>query len=99
MIAALSDDNHAKEQAFKYESRREKLTKALIKTGFVIEHSKAGLYIWCTKGEECYKTVDWFANLGILVTPGAFYGSNNFVRIALTATDINIDQVVERISR
>jgi aspartate/methionine/tyrosine aminotransferase len=36
--------------------------------------------------------------LGILVTPGSFYGSDNFVRIALTATDENIEKAVERIS-
>jgi aspartate/methionine/tyrosine aminotransferase len=41
--------------------------------------------------------VDYFAELGILVTPGAFYGSDNYVRIALTATDKNIKQVVDRI--
>jgi len=42
--------------------------------------------------------VDYFADMGILVTPGSFYGSDNFVRIALTATDENIDKAAERIS-
>jgi aspartate/methionine/tyrosine aminotransferase len=36
--------------------------------------------------------------MGILVTPGSFYGSNNFVRIALTATDENIDKAIARIN-
>jgi succinyldiaminopimelate transaminase len=97
MIAALSDNNHAIEQAERYEKRRIKLITALSKAGFTIEHSKAGLYIWCSKNEDCYKTVDWFANLGVLVTPGSFYGSEKFIRIALTATDESIDLVVERI--
>ncbi|CAB4763630.1 unannotated protein [freshwater metagenome] len=97
MIAALSDNNHAIEQAERYEKRRIKLITALSKAGFTIEHSQAGLYIWCSKNEDCYKTVDWFANLGVLVTPGSFYGSEKFIRIALTATDENIDLVVERI--
>ena len=97
MIAALSDDNHAIEQAERYEKRRIKLITALSKAGFTIEHSQAGLYIWCSKNEDCYKTVDWFANLGVLVTPGSFYGSEKFIRIALTATDESIDLVVERI--
>jgi len=99
MIAALSDDTHAKEQAKRYEIRRQKLLQVLPQVGFTIEHSQAGLYIWCTRNEDCYKTVDWFAGLGILVTPGAFYGSNDFVRIALTATDQDIDQVVKRVSK
>ena len=97
MIAALSDDNHAIEQAERYEKRRIKLITALSKAGFTIEHSQAGLYIWCSKNEDCFKTVDWFANLGVLVTPGSFYGSEKFIRIALTATDESIDLVVERI--
>ncbi len=97
MIAALSDNNHAFEQAERYEKRRIKLITALSNAGFTIEHSQAGLYIWCSKNEDCYKTVDWFANLGVLVTPGSFYGSEKFIRIALTATDESIDLVVERI--
>lgn len=97
MIAALSDNNHAIEQAERYEKRRIKLITALSNAGFTIEHSQAGLYIWCSKNEDCYKTVDWFANLGVLVTPGSFYGSEKFIRIALTATDESIDLVVERI--
>ena len=97
MIAALSDNKHAIEQAERYEKRRIKLITALSKAGFTIEYSQAGLYIWCSKNEDCYKTVDWFANLGVLVTPGSFYGSEKFIRIALTATDESIDLVVERI--
>jgi DNA-binding transcriptional MocR family regulator len=93
---ALSQLVNAIEQAERYQKRRIKLITALSKAGFTIEHSKAGLYIWCSKNEDCYKTVDWFANLGGLVTPGSFYGSEKFIRIALTATDESIDLVVER---
>lgn len=97
MIAALSDNDHAIEQAQRYEKRRTSLVSVLLEKGFTIEHSKAGLYIWCSKNEDCYKTVDWFADLGILVTPGSFYGSEKFIRIALTASDESINQVVERL--
>lgn len=96
MITALSDEKHVKEQADRYRNRRQILKQALLSTGFKIEYSQAGLYIWCTRGEDGYKTVDYFAQLGILVTPGAFYGSDDYVRIALTATDENIKQVADR---
>lgn len=96
MITALSDEKHVKEQADRYRNRRQILKQALLSKGFKIEYSQAGLYIWCTRGEDGYKTVDYFAQLGILVTPGAFYGSDNYVRIALTATDENIKQVADR---
>ena len=97
MITALSDEKHVKEQADRYRNRRQILKQALLSKGFKIEYSQAGLYIWCTRDEDGYKTVDYFAELGILVTPGAFYGSDNYVRIALTATDENIKQVADRL--
>ena len=101
MIAALSDEIHVAEQAKRYNDRRTILRTALEKIGFEVKFSEAGLYIWCTKNEDCWKTVDWFADHGVLVTPGSFYGElgNKFVRIALTATDENIKQVAERISK
>jgi succinyldiaminopimelate transaminase len=99
MITALSDEKHVQEQVQRYNNRRSSLSSALLSVGFTIEHSEAGLYIWCTKGEDGYKTVDWFASHGILVTPGSFYGSENFVRIALTATDENIAKAVARIKQ
>lgn len=98
MIAALSDNNHAVEQAERYARRRSRLISAFSEIGFTIEHSQAGLYIWCSKNEDCFKTVEWFANLGILVTPGSFYGSDKFIRVALTTSDENIDEVVKRIN-
>ncbi|MFM9015119.1 MAG: succinyldiaminopimelate transaminase, partial [Candidatus Nanopelagicus sp.] len=54
MIAALSDDNHAKEQAQRYTRRRAKLINVLTNAGFTIEYSQAGLYVWCSKNEDCY---------------------------------------------
>ena len=99
MITALSDEKHVQEQVQRYNNRRSSLSSALLSVGFTIEHSEAGLYIWCSKGEDGYKTVDWFASHGILVTPGSFYGSENFVRIALTATDENIAKAVARIKQ
>jgi aspartate/methionine/tyrosine aminotransferase len=101
MAAALADETHVMEQAGRYNQRREILKSALEKIGFKIEHSQAGLYIWCTKDEDCWQTVDWFAGHGVLVTPGSFYGESGskFVRIALTATDEKIKQAAERISK
>jgi aspartate/methionine/tyrosine aminotransferase len=100
MVAALSDQKHVIEQANKYQLRREILKTALEKSGFKIKFSEAGLYIWCTRDEDCWSTVDWFAQRGVLVTPGIFYGESGgkFVRVALTATDEKIKQTAERIS-
>ena len=101
MVAALSDETHVTEQENRYNQRRAILKAALEKSGFKIEYSEAGLYIWCTKNEDCWSTVDWFASRGVLVTPGIFYGEtgSKFVRIALTATDEKINQVAQRVTQ
>jgi aspartate/methionine/tyrosine aminotransferase len=100
MIAALSDDGHVKDQRARYNQRRKTLAPALESIGFRIDHSDAGLYIWCTRGEDSWKSVESLAQLGILVTPGIFYGSDGaqHVRIAMTATDEAIADAAARIS-
>jgi aspartate/methionine/tyrosine aminotransferase len=100
MIAALSDDAHVPEQRARYNQRRKTLAPALESIGFKVEHSEAGLYIWCTRTEDSWKSVEALAQLGILVTPGIFYGSDGaqHVRIAMTATDDAIADAAARIS-
>jgi aspartate/methionine/tyrosine aminotransferase len=74
---------------------------ALDKVGFVTEFSGAGLYLWCTRHESDWESVSWLADLGILATPGSFYGSagEKYIRVALTATDEKIREAAERITR
>jgi succinyldiaminopimelate transaminase len=100
VTVALADETHVMAQADRYRNRRAHLGSALVKLGFTIEFSEAGLYIWCTRREEDWSTVAWFAERGILVTPGRFYGDlgSQHVRIALTATDEKILEAVSRIS-
>jgi aspartate/methionine/tyrosine aminotransferase len=89
-----------RQQAERYRDRRSRAIPALIKAGFKIEHSQAGLYIWCSNGLIDWEQVAWFAERGIIVTPGSFYGTLGAknIRIALTATDQNITEFIERIS-
>jgi aspartate/methionine/tyrosine aminotransferase len=76
------------------------LRPALEKVGFEITHSEAGLYLWASRGEDCWATVDWLAERGILAAPGAFYGPSamRHVRVALTATDERVGAAVERLT-
>jgi succinyldiaminopimelate transaminase len=97
MVAALGEDG-SKQQA-RYEQRRELLRSALPAAGFRVEHSGAGLFLWVTRDEPCWSTVEWFAERGILVSPGALYGpaGERYVRIALTATDERVAAAVARL--
>jgi succinyldiaminopimelate transaminase len=100
MVEALGDDKHVQLQRELYRDRRERLRGALTRAGFRIDHSTAGLYLWATRDESCWTTVDWLAERGILVAPGAFYGpaGERHVRVALTATDERVDAAVARLS-
>ena len=89
MVAALGDDKHVEEQRQRYGARRSVLLAALRGAGFAVSDSEAGLYLWASRGEDCWTSVGWLAERGVLVAPGAFYGAagREHVRVALTATD------------
>jgi succinyldiaminopimelate transaminase len=100
MVAALSDDEHVVAQRSVYAERRLSLLRAFEGAGFVVEGSAAGLYLWATRGEDCWSSVDWLADRGILVAPGEFYGptGRQHVRVALTATDERVAAAVGRLT-
>ena len=100
MVAALGDEMHVAKQREIYNARRERLKPALERVGFRIEETRAGLYIWCTRDEEDWDSVAWLAELGILATPGHFYGVKGarHIRIAMTATDAHIDAAISRLN-
>ena len=99
-VAALADDAHVAIQKARYANRRDVLHTALVSAGFKIEHSQAGLYLWATNGTDCLETVNWLAEKGILAAPGDFYGpaGQNYVRLALTATDERIASAAARLT-
>ena len=100
MTVGLADDEHVAQQKNLYRARREQLKSALEAAGFTIDHSEAGLYLWATRGEDCWDTIGWLADRGIIAGPGAFYGPHGtkHVRIALTASDERIQTAVERLT-
>lgn len=67
VAVALGDEVHVQEQAMVYAARRKRLAPALTSMGFAVDFSEAGLYIWCSNGEEDWAQVAWFAERGILV--------------------------------
>ena len=98
--AVLAEDEHVAIQKERYRARRELVRDALLEAGFRIEHSEAGLYLWASRDEDCWDTVKWCAERGVLVTPGSFYGEagSTFVRVALTVSDQQARAVRDRFS-
>lgn len=99
MIAGLDDTAHVLAQKEVYRARRRVLEPAVAAFGLRIEDSAAGLYLWATAGEDCWQTIGRLADLGIVAGPGCFYGEqgNDYVRIALTASDERIAQAAARL--
>lgn len=98
MVAALADDAHVDAQRQVYRARRSALRAALEASGYRIDHSDAGLYLWATNGKPAMDTVNDFADAGILVAPGTFYGDDSHVRVALTASDDDIARAAVRLN-
>jgi len=100
MRVALGDDAHVSVQKALYRNRREQLVGALEAFGLQIHHSEAGLYLWCTAGEDTWTTIGRLAERGIVAGPGTFYGEagNGFIRVALTGSDERIAAAVQRLT-
>ncbi len=100
MIAALGDDAHVAAQRETYGARRAALLPAFEEAGFRVDGSEAGLYLWATRDEDCWETIAWLAERGVLAAPGAFYGPSGgrHVRVALTASDERIRAAVLRLT-
>mgnify|MGYP002651662546 CR=1 FL=1 len=78
---------------------RELLKPAVEAFGLRVEDSAAGLYLWCTAGEDTWETIGRLADLGIVPGSGTFYGEagSGYVRIALTATDERVAAAARRL--
>lgn len=99
MAVALGDDRHVDEQKERYRARRNTLKPAIEAAGFQIDGSEAGLYIWASRGEDAWESMQWLAEQGILAGPGHFYGTHypKHIRFSLTASDAQINAAAERL--
>ncbi|TCP56238.1 succinyldiaminopimelate aminotransferase [Tamaricihabitans halophyticus] len=99
MTVALADDQVLAVQRERYAARRTVLRAALESAGFRVDHSEAGLYLWVTRGRDAWAELSWFAERGILVAPGTFYGPRGgaHLRVALTASDERIAAAARRL--
>ena len=102
LVAALGDEAHMEVQKEVYRERREVLVEATAAAGLVNDPaSVAGLYLWLRGSESmsAYELVGAFAELGIVVAPGDFYGEAGAgrVRMSLTDTDERVAAAAARL--
>src|SRR4030095_16051639 len=72
MAAALADDSHVAEQKGRARARRARLLPAVRRAGARVDHSEAGLYLWVTRDEDCWTTIDWLGPPRIVSAAGGF---------------------------
>lgn len=101
MVAALADSEHVRAQRDVYRRRREILLAAVQAAGLENDSaSVGGLYLWVSSkdGSDAWALARAFAQLGIVVAPGTFYGAagERHVRISLTASDDDIATAAHR---
>lgn len=105
MAVGLNDDRHVAAQREIYRRRRAVLQEAVAAAGLESDpHTVAGLYLWVTDPSgrvDGWGLVRAFAELGIVVAPGDFYGvaGKGRVRISLTATDERVAEAADRMPR
>ncbi|WP_172119877.1 succinyldiaminopimelate transaminase [Actinomyces faecalis] len=102
MAAVLDDDAHVEAQGETYRARREALVEATAAAGLVNDPaSVAGLYLWLSGPDSmsAFDLVGAFAQLGIVVAPGDFYGEAGAgrVRMSLTDTDERVAAACQRL--
>jgi aspartate/methionine/tyrosine aminotransferase len=109
-VVALEDDEHVEGQRDRYRRRLEMLAAALGDIGLKTPLPAGGFYLWVPvpawaahqgagqgKGRSWVLTEVLARAAGLLVSPGDFYGSDGFVRIAVVAPDDRLDLVAERL--
>lgn len=88
MAAALRDIEAVQEQKNRYRKRLAMLVNALREHGYDAHMPQGALYVWVhALSGNCWDDMDQLAQLGIVASPGEFYGAPDFLRFSITATD------------
>ncbi|SCC79826.1 succinyldiaminopimelate transaminase [Bifidobacterium commune] len=99
MVAALRDGDAVAVQRARYGRRLHMLVDGLRVYGYDARMPQGALYVWVrAKSGDCWNDMADLARLGIIASPGEFYGDPSSLRFSSTATDEAIREVVARLS-
>jgi aspartate/methionine/tyrosine aminotransferase len=101
-IAAWADDAHVEVQRERYAARLRGWQKLLGKLGVDAPLPSGGFYLWAPapNGDAWALARRLAEEVGVLVSPGEFYGSAGagHVRLAMVQPDSSLDLVAERVA-
>ena len=99
MAAGLRDFDAVKTQHARYQERLGMLVSALRAYGYCTDMPQGALYVWVkAKSGDCWADMAELAKIGIIPSPGEFYGAPAYLRFSATATDEAIRSACERLT-
>jgi aspartate/methionine/tyrosine aminotransferase len=100
MVAGLRDVPSVHAQWGRYRRRLSALAEALRAYGYQARMPAGALYVWVkARSADCWSDMAALAQLGIIPSPGEFYGAPAYLRFSATATDEAIQTACERLKR
>lgn len=100
MAAGLRDFDAVKTQHSRYQERLGMLVSALRAYGYCTDMPQGALYVWVkAKSGDCWTDMEQLAKIGIIASPGEFYGASECLRFSATASDEAIASAAERLAR
>lgn len=98
MAEGLRDGDAVREQKARYERRLSALVGALRAYGYDATMPQGALYVWVkARSGDCWQDMADLARLGIVPSPGEFYGAPDHLRFSATATDGAIADACRRL--
>ncbi|MCT6811061.1 MAG: aminotransferase class I/II-fold pyridoxal phosphate-dependent enzyme, partial [Bifidobacterium sp.] len=98
MRAALEDGEAVMAQREVYARRLHVLAEALSSYGYDAVMPQGGLYIWAqARSGDCWADMADLSRLGILASPGEFYGDGHYLRFSSTIADEQLELALERL--
>ncbi|MBW3088784.1 succinyldiaminopimelate transaminase [Bifidobacterium sp. 82T24] len=100
MRAGLDDVDAVIAQRERYRCRLRVLVEGLRAAGYAACMPQGALYVWVKAlSGDCWTDIDRLARLGIIVSPGEFYGDKAYLRVSSTAGDADVAAAAERLAR
>lgn len=100
MAVGLRDLESVKTQRERYRERLGILVGALRAYGYCTDMPDGALYVWVkAKSGDCWEDMRQLAEIGIIASPGEFYGAPEYLRFSATASDEAIKSAAERLAR
>ena len=99
MATGLRDGESVDIQRDRYRERLGTLVAGLRAYGYATNLPQGALYVWVkAKSGDCWRDMAALAELGIIASPGEFYGAPGYLRFSATATDEAIADAAQRLN-